>query len=61
MGEGSRLFVLSKVNSSGDLLVTFYQKLPLGRKDTRFGVKYQNIIVGRHLQNYGEMLVETPI
>ena len=53
MGEGSGLFVLSKVKSSGNVLVAFYRKLTLGIKDTRFGVKYQNVLVVQHLLNYG--------
>ena len=31
------------------------------RNDTRFGVKYQNILVTRHLLNYEEMCVVTPM
>ena len=53
MGEGSGLFVLSKVKSSGNVLVAFYRKLSLERKDTRFEVKYQNVLVVQHLLNYG--------
>ena len=30
-------------------------------KDTSFGVKYQNILVTRHLLNYKETFVGTPI
>ena len=33
----------------------------MGRKYTIFGVKYQNIFVGRHPLNYKEMFVGTPI
>ena len=33
----------------------------MGRKDKIFGVKYQNILVGRHLINYKEMFVVAPI
>ena len=33
----------------------------MGSKDTHFGVKYQNILVGRHLINYEEIFVGTPI
>ena len=51
MGEGSSLFVLSKVNGYGNVLVAFYRKLTLGRKDTRCGVKYQNVLVVRNLIN----------
>ena len=31
--------------SSGNALVAFYRQLPMGRKDTIFGVIYQNIMV----------------
>ena len=31
------------------------------RKDTGFGVKYQNILVTRHLLNYEDFFVVTPI
>ena len=30
-------------------------------KDTSFGVKYQNILVGRHIINYEKMFMGTPI
>ena len=33
----------------------------MGRKDTSFGVKYQNILVTRHLLNYEDISVGTPI
>ena len=33
----------------------------MGRKDTRFGVKYQNILERWKILNYIEMFVETPI
>ena len=33
----------------------------MGIKDASFGVKYQNILVGRHLRNYEDMFVGTPI
>ena len=33
----------------------------MGRKDTSFGVRYQNILVRWHLLNYEEMFAETPI
>ena len=33
----------------------------MGRKDTSFGVKYQNILVEFHLLNYEDMFVVTPI
>ena len=33
----------------------------MGRKDTRFGVIYQKILVGCHFLNYKEMLAETLI
>ena len=31
------------------------------RKDTRFGVKYQKLLIGWHHLNYEDMFVETPI
>ena len=31
------------------------------RKDTRFGLKYQNIFVRRHVLNYKHIFVGTPI
>ena len=52
---------LSEGNISGNVLVAFYQQLPIGGKDTSFGVKYQNILVIWHLLNYKEMFVGTPI
>ena len=33
----------------------------MGRKNTSFGVKYQNILVKRQLLNYKEMFAVTPI
>ena len=33
----------------------------MGRKDTRFGVKHQNLLEERHLLNYEEMFVGTSI
>ena len=33
----------------------------MGRNDTIFGVKYQNILVRWHQINYTEIFVETPI
>ena len=48
-------------NSYINVLVVFYLQLPMGRKDTVFGVKYQNILVGWHLLNYKEMFVGTPV
>ena len=41
--------------------IKLYWKLPMGRKDTIFGEKYQKLIVGWHLLNYKEMFVETSI
>ena len=61
MGEGNNYFVLSEVKSSGNLLFAFYRKLPMGRKDTGFGVKQQKLLVGWHLLKYEYMVVETPI
>ena len=61
MGEGSGWFILSEGKSYGNVLVAFYQKLPMGRKDKIFGVKYQNLLVTRQLLNYKDMFVVTPI
>ena len=58
MGEGNIWFVL---NISGNSLVALYRKLPMGRKDTGFGVKYQNLFLTRHLLNYKELFVGTTI
>ena len=33
----------------------------MGRKDTSFVVKYQNVLVSIKIRNYKEMFVETPI
>ena len=33
----------------------------MGINDTSFGVKYQKLLLGWHLLNYGEMFTETPI
>ena len=33
----------------------------MGRKDTTFGMKYKNILVGQHILNYKEMFVITLI
>ena len=61
MGKGNGYFVLSKVKSYGNALVVFYQKLPIGRKGTRFVDIYQNILIIWHLLNYEDIFVETPI
>ena len=61
MGEGNGQFVLSKVNSSGNSLVAFYRQLPMGRKYTSFGLKYQKLLVGWNLIKYEEMFAETLI
>ena len=49
MGKGSGYLFLSEGNSSGNVLVAFYWKLPMERKGTSFGVKYKNVLVGQHL------------
>ena len=36
-------------------------KLPMGIKDASFGLRYQNILLTRHLLNYKEMFVGTLI
>ena len=61
MGEGNGYFVRSEGNSSGNVLVVFYHQLPMGGKDTIFGVKYQNILVIWHLLNYKDIFVGTHI
>ena len=61
MGEGNGQLVISKVKSSGNVLVVFYRQLPMGRKDTSFGLKYQNVLVSMKIRNYEEMFAETPI
>ena len=33
----------------------------MGRKDTSFGVKNQNLLVSMEILNYKDMFVETPI
>ena len=52
MGERSGWLVLAEGKSSGNLFVVFYRQLPMGRKDTSFGVKFQNLLVGRQLLKY---------
>ena len=54
-------FSLSKVRSSGNILVAFYWKLPMVRKDTSIVAKYQKLLLGWHLLNYKDMSVEIPI
>ena len=61
MGEVNGQLNLSKGKSSGNVLVVFYRQLPMGRKDTSFGVKYQNLLVSMKILNNEEMFVETPI
>ena len=61
MEEGNSYLVLSEVKSPGNALVAFYPQLPMVRKDTRFGVKYQKLFLGRHLLNYKYMFAETLI
>ena len=61
MGEGNCWFLLSKGKSYVNELVAICRKLPMGRKDTSFVVKYQKFLVGWHLLNYKEIFVETLI
>ena len=61
LGERNGYCVLLEGKSYGNLFVDFYRKLLMGRKDKIFGVKYQNILVRRHLLNYKDMFVGTPI
>ena len=55
MGDGNSEFILSKGTSSENVLLDFYQNLPIGRKDTLFGVIWKKLLVGWHLLNYEEM------
>ena len=61
MGGENEWFILSESNIYGNLLVAFYLRLPVIRKDTIFVLKYQNILVGQHLLNYKDIFVGTPI
>ena len=61
MEEVNGFFVLSKVKSYVNILVEFYRNLPMGRKDTIFGVIYQKLLVVWHLLNYEYMFAEPPI
>ena len=45
MGEGNGKFKNSKGKSSGNVLVVFNRLLPMGIKDTSFGVKYPKDLV----------------
>ena len=57
-GGKKRLVVRLEGKSYGNVLVAFYQQLPMGRKVTIFGVKYQNVLVRSHQLNYKQMFVE---
>ena len=46
-GGGNGQFVLLQGAISGNLLGTFYRQLPLGLKDTRFGLNLKHISVIR--------------
>ena len=37
--------------NSGNVLVALYWKSPMGRSDTSFGVKYQELLIRIHEQN----------
>ena len=55
MGEKNGYSALLEGNSSLNTLVAFYWKLPIGRKDTSFRVKYQKLLVRTHQLNYKEV------
>ena len=61
MGEGNGKLKSSKGKSSGNVLVLFYRQLPMGRKDTIFGVKYPNVLVSMTIRHYEDMFVEPTI
>ena len=44
-GGGKRQVKNSKGKSSGNILGVLYRKLPMGRKDASFGVKYPKVLV----------------
>ena len=50
-----------KARALKNILVVFYWKLHMGKKDTIFGVKYQNILLSIKILNYKDNFVETPI
>ena len=60
-GGGKRVVCPFRGKSYGNVFFVLYSQLPMERKDTIFGVKYQNIFVGQHLLNYEEMFVVIPI
>ena len=60
-GGGKRLVPPFKNNISGNILVAFYQKLPMEIKGTSFGVNHKNILVTRQLLNYEDMFVVSSI
>ena len=61
MGEGNGQLKLSKGKSSGNVLVVFYRQLPIGRKDTSFGVKHPNVLVSMKIRNYEAMFLKPAI
>ena len=61
MGEGNGRLKSSQGRSSENVLGVFYRLLPMGRKDTTFGVKYPNMLVSRIIRHYEDMFVEPPI
>ena len=58
MGEGNSRLKISQGKSSGNVLGVFYRLLPMGRKDSSFGVKYPNMLVSMRIRHYEEMFVE---
>ena len=60
-GRGKRVVCRFSRKDFGNALVLFYWQLPMGRKGTNSGEKYQNILVRWHPLNYEDMSVETLI
>ena len=48
-GEGNGRLKSSQGKSSGNVLGVFYRQLPMGRKDTSFGVKYPKVLVSMRI------------
>ena len=61
MGEGNGRLKSSQGKSSVNVLVVFYQKLPMGIKDATFGAKYPKVLVSMRIRHYEEMFAEPPI
>ena len=61
MGEGNFRFKSSQGKSSGNVLGVFYWLLPMGRRDSTFGLKYPKVLVSMRIRHYKKMFVEPPI